>query len=113
VASVGRLCRIAKRGAHAALTGTDGAGDALAADNLDTGLARVQVIDMTLAVTFPAGLLNAGSPRLACWRGAIIGAVALDTPESEPGPDREERATPIGYRLIGRARGAATLAKIR
>ncbi len=64
VASAGRLCRIAKRGAHPALTGTDGACDTLAADNLDTGLARVQVIDMTLAVTFRAGLLDT-RPRQA------------------------------------------------
>jgi hypothetical protein len=38
----------AKRVAHGALPGTDGAGDTLAADDLDTGLARVQVIDVTL-----------------------------------------------------------------
>jgi hypothetical protein len=64
VASTDGICRAAKRCAHGARAGTDGAGDTLAADNLDTGLARVQVIDMPLAVTFRAGLLGA-RPRQA------------------------------------------------
>jgi hypothetical protein len=64
VASTGGIGRTAKRGAYGALAGTDGAGDTLAADNLDTGLARVQVVDMTLAVTFRAGFLGA-RPRQA------------------------------------------------
>jgi hypothetical protein len=64
VASVGGLCRTAKRGAHGTLAGTDGAGNTLAADNLYTGLARVQIVDMTLAVTFRAGFLGA-RPRQA------------------------------------------------
>lgn len=51
--------RVAKRDPHAALTATDRAGDPLAADNLDAGLAGVQVIDMALAVTFRADLLDA------------------------------------------------------
>ena len=36
-----------------------GAGNTLAADNLDTGLVGVQVVDIALAVTFWAGLLGA------------------------------------------------------
>jgi hypothetical protein len=52
------------RGAHGASAVTNGAGTTLAADNLDTGLACVQVVDMTLPVAFGAGLLGAG-PRQA------------------------------------------------
>ena len=64
VASADGVCRTAKRGAHGAGAGTDGAGHTLAADNLDTGLACAQVIDITLPMTFRAGLLGA-RPRQA------------------------------------------------
>ena len=47
--------RRAKRGPHGILACTDPAGDLLAADNLDTGFARMKVIDMTLPMAFRAG----------------------------------------------------------
>ena len=91
VAPAGRLCRTAKRGAHAALTGTDGACDTLAADNLDTGLARVQVMDVTLAVTFRAGLLNARPRQARLLQRCHHRRCRADTPESEPpGPGRAD-----------------------
>lgn len=64
-ASADRRRRAAQRGAHAAGAGTDRAGDTLATDHLDTEVARVKVIDVTVAMAFRAGLLGA-RPCQAC-----------------------------------------------
>jgi hypothetical protein len=53
--STGQIRRTAKRGPHATT---------VAADNLDAGLARVEIINMTLPMAFRAGLLRT-RPRQA------------------------------------------------
>ena len=89
VISVCRICRTAKRGAHGARAGTDGAGNTLAADNLDTGLARMQVIDMTLPTAFGQVSSVLGHARLACRSGTVVGAASIDILEAWPGTGRE------------------------
>jgi hypothetical protein len=89
VASVCGICLSAKRGAHGARAGTDGAGNTLAADNLDTGLARVQVIDMTLPMAFRAVTSVPGHARLACGSGTFVGAASIAMLEAWPGIGRE------------------------